>query len=118
MPEDYQKYLKWDGNRKHIISNRAEIMCFFHAFNYSVYSTLRLFFPSICFHGVNKHKKSGSQNRCPNSPNSRKYLVSYTFQFKSAMLIRCESKLSSLMHGSLLTRDINTTVSMWLDWIG
>ena len=44
-----------------------------------VYSTLRLFFPSICFHRVSRHKKSRSQNRCLNSPNSRKCLVSYTF---------------------------------------
>lgn len=44
-----------------------------------VYSTLRLFLPSICFHRISRHKKSGSPNRCPNSPNSRKFLIPFFY---------------------------------------
>lgn len=64
-----------------------------------MYSILCLFFILICFHGAIRHKKSWSQNRCLNSPNSRKSLVSYTFSVPY-----------------LPTLDINTTVSTCLRW--
>lgn len=45
----------------------------------SVHSTPRHFPYLTSSHKPPKHKKSGSQNYCPNSPDSRKRLVFYTF---------------------------------------
>ena len=62
----------------------------------SVHSTPRHFSCLTSSRKPPKHKKSGSQNYCPNSPDSRKRLVFYTF--------------STLYFSTL---DINTTHSTW-----
>lgn len=67
----------------------------------SVNSTICHFLRLTSSHSPLKHKKAGSRNSYPNSPNSRKSLAFYTF---------------SLAY--FVTRDINTTHSTWLDRSG
>ena len=63
------------------------------SFNNPAYSTPHYFLQLADSHSSLKHKKSGCENCCSNSPNSCKCLVLYTFS----------------------VRDINTTVATWLD---
>lgn len=85
---------------RYIVSN-----CQFYppdiSFIHPVYSTLLHISRQTSFRYFLIRKKSGSQNRCPNNPNSQKSLVFCTFP------LSCSSTL-----------DINTTHSTWHERTG